>query len=96
MNPTLSYNCGIIGFNNQELKDKYLHHYMEALKKVPKVEGTQWWYSPDLVFEQKHLYEMVNHYGYKVRALFGKQVLKEDEYNLPLPAKQFYEHVVSV
>ena len=71
----LAYNCGLVGFNNYTLKEKYINHYINALHKLRtnppllqelKDNGC----APDLVLEQQHLYHLAR--GYKVCNLLGR------------------------
>ena len=62
----LAYNCGVVGFKNKELKDRYLHDYFkfyELVTKNDKVlslmhENKQ--YTLELLIEQQHLFELAS------------------------------------
>lgn len=61
-----TYNCGTIGFFNQELKDQYLNNYFSALEKLKNKEFDFWL---DLILEQQMLFEITKD-KYKVFKLF--------------------------
>jgi len=71
-----SVNCGIVIFNNAELKDKYCKAYMgiyETLCRTDFFEDSQkdsnvW--VPDMVLEQAYLYDLIKYYGYKYGSIF--------------------------
>lgn len=50
-----AYNCGIVGINNQELKDKYFKSYLDLVSKLKDCKFTSR-SIPDLVCEQLLLY----------------------------------------
>ena len=70
-----SYNCGTIGFFNQELKQKYLVEYFTTLNNI--INNKLCLLSlnkdlnaiPDLIMEQQFLYELAK--PYKVNNLLG-------------------------
>lgn len=62
-----TFNCGVIGFKNQELKDQYLKNYMKALEAF-KNKNCDWWL--DLLLEQQYLYDIVKAGNYKFCTLF--------------------------
>ena len=72
---TPSYNCGTIGFFNQELKQKYLVEYFTTLNSI--INNKLCLLSlnkdlnaiPDLIMEQQFLYELAK--PYKVNNLLG-------------------------
>jgi hypothetical protein len=70
-----SFNCGTIGFYNQELKNKYLTEYFFAVKNILKNRHcidditANPDIIPDLVLEQQFLYELAK--DYKVNNLLG-------------------------
>ena len=71
---TAAYNCGLVGFNNEELKRKYIENYLhchdqisnspEAIEAIQMLKCTQ-----DLLFEQKNLFDIAK--GYNVFNLLG-------------------------
>lgn len=88
-----AYNCGVVGLNSQDLKDKYLESYFSSLHQVqnrPEVIAAVRHSNccvMDLLFEQQHLYEISE--GYKCFCLLGRG---EDAYNR---AKELgYQHVL--
>ena len=72
-----SFNCGTIGFYNQELKNKYLTEYFFAVKNILKNRHcidditSNPDIIPDLVLEQQFLYELAK--DYKVNNLLNSQ-----------------------
>lgn len=80
-------NCGIIGINNQILKDNYFKIYWEMLEQY-KTKYKQCKGVPDIIFEQQFLLDYCNHNNYRI-----KTVLDED--NLFLSAKDIgYLHLI--
>lgn len=66
---TPAYNCGLVGFNNEELKQKYINHYLDSVKRVSantsamreiKSSNDIWL---DLIIEQQHLYALSADYN---------------------------------
>lgn len=70
-----SYNCGTVGFFNEELKRKYLIEYFSMLKNIIKAKDIQkallenTMAIPDLIMEQQFLYEISA--PYKVNNILG-------------------------
>lgn len=70
-----AWNCGVVGINNQRLKDMYLESYFCSLKQVKerpevlKAIHSKTHCIMDLLFEQQHLYELSKEY--KVYNLLG-------------------------
>lgn len=69
-----AYNCGLVGFNNQTLKNLYLANYLHCHKQMAENEEAideclklKTW--PDLLFEQKNLYDIA--LGYDVFNVLG-------------------------
>ena len=60
------FNNGVLGFNNQELKNEYIdtywHMYNQYASKVKNKSGV-----PDLVIEQQFLYDLCKYKEYKVK-----------------------------
>ena len=60
----LAYNCGIVGFKDKQLKEKYLSDYFkfyEIVTKNPKVLDlmhSNTHYTLELLIEQQHLFEV--------------------------------------
>lgn len=52
----VAYNCGIVGFNNQELKDRYFNSYLELVNNLVDYKFNSPYAIPDLVCEQLLLY----------------------------------------
>lgn len=70
-----AYNCGLVGFNNCELKQKYLENYYHCKQQITDdKQAQQWIYDNncwfDLLAEQKNLYDIA-HENYKVFNLLG-------------------------
>ena len=77
-----AYNCGVIGFNNQELKNKYFNNYFQNKEKIlqalsdKKLKPACY----DLNIEQEYLYKISK--DYNVKTLLGiKNWNKYEEYN---------------
>lgn len=75
LNEIPSYNCGTIGFFNNELKQKYLIEYFNTLNNIIKNKQCILELNknlnaiPDLILEQQFLYEISK--PYKVNNLLG-------------------------
>lgn len=78
-----AYNTGIISFNNQELKDKFIESYFYMREQIVNDEKMiQLWETnkdvcPDLVVEQRFLYDLSE--GYKVRCMIDYYRKKVNE-----------------
>lgn len=62
-----AYNCGLVGFNNNELKDLYWQNYMHCHEQiasnpvaVSELDAANCWL--DLLFEQKNLFDIAKDY----------------------------------
>lgn len=81
-NSKYEYNTGVIGFNNQELKDKYFDTYFKLIElSKDKIQLK----APDIIFEQNVLYNMAK--DMNVKCLITEKV-QADDIN--------YQHVLSV
>jgi hypothetical protein len=73
------YNCGVIGFNNQTLKDLFITQYEQGLniiKNSPsKIKARA---LNDLIIEQQHLYDLCRTYGFSVKTLLDAKHLQEE------------------
>ena len=65
------FNCGIIGFNNQDLKDLYYNTYWDMVNQYAKT-GINIPSVPDLIIEQQFLKDITDFYGYKVKMPLDK------------------------
>jgi len=89
-------NCGLVKFNNQKLKDRYIAGYKKMLEIcsnephfIKRIAGDNN-LCPDLVMEQWWLKSVACYYGYKV-----KTVLPEWDENFQSESKRIgYCHVV--
>ena len=64
----MSANVGVIGFNNQQLKDEYIRRYKACANYYKEArEGMM-----DLFFEQINMHYLVGHYGYRVWYILGQ------------------------
>ena len=69
LNEMPSYNCGTVGFFNEELKQKYLVEYFTTLnniinnKKLLNALNKDLEAIPDLILEQQFLYELAKEYN---------------------------------
>lgn len=61
------FNNGILGFNNQELKDEYLRTYWDMYEQF-KTKGIHFGV-PDIIIEQQFLLELCKTRGYDVKCL---------------------------
>ena len=52
-----AFNTGIMCFNNQEIKDKFIDTYIKCVKELSKIILFNV-YIPDLVLEQLHLFQL--------------------------------------
>lgn len=84
-NNKLAFNCGIIGFNNKEIKEKYIDGYKNLVNVCAQDEifmkflSTNRSFIPDLILEQWWLKCIANYYPCKVKALFPDiTTLQED------------------
>ena len=75
-----AYNTGIFGFNNQELKDKFLNGYFDIVNHYSnnyktlldeKVMNT-----PDVVVEQQYIYQLAQPYNKKI--LIESEITSKD------------------
>lgn len=69
------YNCGILGFNNKELKDEFIVEYKRLAESYKDNKIEEVGRVPDLVIEQKLIYDLTNN-KYNV-----KELLTRDGYN---------------
>ena len=61
------YNCGVIGFNNQELKDEYFDTYTNMVEQYNKTRLNIDKTTPDIIIEQQFLKDLVEYKGYKTK-----------------------------
>lgn len=88
-----AWNCGVVGINNEQLKQEYLEAYFQVLDYIRNrpdiintIHGTPDC-TMDLLFEQQHLYELSK--GYKVGNLLGAGKVAYDN------AQQLgYQHIL--
>ena len=77
--PDKMYNCGIIGFNNQELKNEFIKQYEEGIKILnthnDKIKGNL---LIDVVVEQQYLYDLCKFKNYKVKKVFDLKDLQQE------------------
>ena len=64
----IMYNCGVIGFNNAEIKQEYFNTYWYMYNQYLK-KGIVKPSVPDLVIEQQFLYDLCLNKNYKVKEL---------------------------
>lgn len=67
------YNCGVIGFNNQELKDYYFNTYWEMINKYKNIKNIQCDAVPDIIIEQQFLYDYCKYKNYSVKLLLDTE-----------------------
>lgn len=81
------YNCGVVGINNQKLKDEYFETYFKMVDEFKK-NGIDMHSVPDIIIEQKFLMDLCNKRGYKVKFLLNKD-------NLQANANEIgYQHLI--
>lgn len=77
--PDKMYNCGVIGFNNQNLKDEFIKQYEYGIEILienkDKIKGKP---LVDVVIEQQYLYDYCKHKGCKVKEIFSLKNLQEE------------------
>lgn len=61
------YNCGVVGFNNQELKDEYFKTYKIMLDRYNETGFCISNSTPDIIIEQQFLKDLVDYRNYKVK-----------------------------
>ena len=65
-----AYNTGIMGFGNQELKDKFLSGYKDLVLHYSDKFGDELLqlssHCPDIIFEQKYIYQLSKNYNVKL------------------------------
>jgi len=84
-NSQLAFNCGIIGFNNKLIKEKYVDGYQNLVnvcildESFMKFLSTNKSFIPDLILEQWWLKCITNYYPCNVKALLPNlSTLQED------------------
>lgn len=83
------YNCGIVGFNDKDLKDEYFKTYWKMLNSfnINGIKGIKG--IPDLVVEQQFLKDLTSFNNNSVK------ILLEDIDNLRNKATEIgYQHVI--
>lgn len=81
------FNCGVIGINNQKLKDEYFEMYWHMLEQY-KTKHINNAGVPDIIFEQQFLMDYCKYNNYKVKFLL-------DEHDLVKSAKSIgYLHLI--
>jgi hypothetical protein len=61
------YNNGILGFNNQELKDEWFKAYWNMYEQF-KTKGIKFGV-PDIIIEQQFLYDLCQNKKYKMKTI---------------------------
>ena len=61
------FNCGVVVFNNQELKNEYFNTYWKMLDLYNKTGLMVYNTTPDIIIEQQFLKDLVEHNKYKVK-----------------------------
>lgn len=96
------YNCGILGFNNQELKDLFISEYEKGFdiikNNIDKIDPKG---VCDLILEQQHLYDICKTYNYSVEFLLNNKTMQEDAVikgyqHLLGGTKHIYENTIKV
>lgn len=72
------YNTGLVGFNNEDIKRKFVYNYEKTARayhkaNVVKIQNA----CPDIIIEQKFLYDLTRHFNSKVKTLLDYDRLDE-------------------
>lgn len=96
--PTLKfepYNCGIIGFNNESLKSKYINSYFKALNYYSKnvefiklCNDNSEHFTPDIILEQLLLGTIAGGGNYKTKLLLNSNDIYTEATNID------YSHLI--
>lgn len=81
-----AYNVGVIGFNNEELRDAYIDNYYQELEYISRPENglkvgilsANKMLSLDLIFEQTFLHQLTSENGFHVKCLLNKDSIADD------------------
>lgn len=68
-----AYNCGTVGINNQELKDRYINDYLNLVNELKDYNFESKFAIPDLVCEQMLLYHLNN----SSEIILGQEIVKD-------------------
>lgn len=71
-------NCGIIGFNNQTLKDTFIKSYEEGINIINNLDKFNNNIITDLVIEQQNLYDLCVYNNYNIKYLLNANTIQED------------------
>jgi len=60
-----SLNCGVIGFNNDKIKQQYIKEYFNLVKEISRLDATKYeggveFFAPDLICEQMNLCNIID------------------------------------
>lgn len=73
------YNCGVIGFNNQNLKNIFIEQYEQGLQAIKENQDkVKHRAICDLIIEQQHLFDLCEHFNFRVKKLLDAKHLQED------------------
>ena len=85
------YNCGVLGFNNEELFNEWYDNYFSMLDSVIKKPYKSTNSIPDIIIEQQSLTELCEYKKYKVKTLLPSG----DFFKINSAANEIgYQHVV--
>lgn len=100
LNTNYAYNCGIVGFNNKELKNQYLNFYFDSINKVSTTRNLKTImlsnksFCIDLPLEQHSLAALCQ--NYKVKELLKGEDLHQKSLSIGyqhLIGKDKYSHI---
>ena len=78
------YNTGVLGFNNQKLKDEFINRYFKLIEASENIIDDV---APDILFEQLMIYDLINTNNYTVKTLVNPPKVNADDIN--------YQHVLA-
>lgn len=81
------YNCGVVGFRDKDIQDEYHKHYAELIAQY-RDKGIDLNSVPDLIAEQKLIYDFAKHLDLKVKTLLDFPNLTESADRIG------YQHVI--
>jgi hypothetical protein len=78
-----AYNCGLVKFNDPDLKNRYIEGYKEMINNCRRNQSftkrilTDNNLCPDIILEQWWLKSVTDHYGYKVKTVLSGHDINE-------------------
>ena len=96
LSTTSAYNCGVIGINNQELKDKYFKAYLDLVSKLKDYQFTNPRSIPDLVCEQLLLYHLYQNAQTLLEYGTIQEMNRKNYLHIVSPAKMSKDYIEAV